>query len=100
MVLGSQTANTAKLMCSSKSIYAASTLPGSVYRLTLKWLGWLPFGPFECDGQLAFQQDPDLPFGQGASQGAIGSLVHHPEQVQQIHLHLLLLIVRLFWNIT
>ena len=51
------------------------------------------FVPFLCDWQLAFQQDLDLPLWQGSCEGSIGSLVHHPEQVQNIHLHLLLLVV-------
>lgn len=60
----------------------------------------LPFGPFVRDGHLAFQQDPDFPSGQAASQDSIGGLVHHPKQVQQIQLHFLLLIVRLLWYVT
>ena len=59
-----------------------------------------PFRPSICDGQLAFQQDPDFPLWQGGCEGSIGSLVHHPEQIQHIHLHLLLLVVCLLRYIT
>ena len=48
------------------------------------------------NGQLAFQQDTDLPFGKGGGEGSVGSLVHHPEQIQHVHLHLLLLVVEIF----
>lgn len=60
----------------------------------------LPFSPSHSDGQLAFQQDSDFPLWQGSCEGSIGSLVHHPEQIQHIHLHLLLLQMRLLRYVT